>query len=238
MRSLSKSKWMEAVQSYVLYFFFYSVLGWLYEVFLEVVVYRWGFTNRGVLLGPYCPVYGVGALVFLLAFSRLMAKREPAWFRWVKPVLVFLGCMIAATAIELATSYLLEALTGAWPWQTYRDYAINFEGRIALSPSIRFGLGMLMSFYLDEGFQMEDLDLAAGVRREEYYVKMMAAWYFATALAKQYDAALPYLRQRRLDRWTHNKTIQKAVESYRITPEQKDELRSLRWKDCAKEEGV
>ena len=104
--------------------------------------------------------------------------------------------------------------------------------------TIRFGLGMLMSFYLDEGFQMEDLDLAAGVRREEYYVKMMAAWYFATALAKQYDAALPYLRQRRLDRWTHNKTIQKAVESYRITPEQKDELRSLRWKDCAKEEGV
>ena len=104
MRSLSKSKWMEAVQSYVLYFFFYSVLGWLSEVFLEVVVYRWGFTNRGVLLGPYCPVYGVGALVFLLAFSRLMAKREPAWFRWVKPVLVFLGCMIAATAIELASS--------------------------------------------------------------------------------------------------------------------------------------
>ena len=102
----------------------------------------------------------------------------------------------------------------------------------------RFGMEMLMSFYLDEGFQMEDLDLAAGVRREEYYVKMMAAWYFATALAKQYDAALPYLRQRRLDRWTHNKTIQKAVESYRITPEQKDELRSLRWKDCAKEEGV
>lgn len=99
--------------------------------------------------------------------------------------------------------------------------------------TVRFGLGMLMSFYLDEGFQMEDLDLAAGVRREEYYVKMMAAWYFATALAKQYDAALPYLRQRRLDRWTHNKTIQKAVESYRITPEQKDELRSLRWKDCA-----
>ena len=104
--------------------------------------------------------------------------------------------------------------------------------------TIRYGIGTLLSFYLDEGFQMEDLDLAAGVRREEYYVKMMAAWDFATALAKQYDAALPYLRQRRLDRWTHNKTIQKAVESYRITPEQKDELRSLRWKDCAKEEGV
>ena len=148
MRYLSKAKRFEAVQAYVLYFFFYSVLGWLYEVFLEVVVYRWGFTNRGVLLGPYCPVYGVGALVFLLCFSRLMAKREPSWIRWAKPVLVFLGCMITATAIELATSYILEALTGAWPWQTYLDYDINFEGRIALSPSIRFGLGGLLFLYV------------------------------------------------------------------------------------------
>ena len=71
MRSLSKSKWMEAVQSYVLYFFFYSMLGWLYEVFLEVVVYRWGFTNRGVLLGPYCPVYGVGALILIPSLGLL-----------------------------------------------------------------------------------------------------------------------------------------------------------------------
>ena len=148
MRYLSKARWLEALQAYVLYFFFYSVLGWLYEVFLEVVVYRWGFTNRGVLLGPYCPVYGVGALVFLLCFSRLMAKREPAWLRRVKPVLVFLGCMITATAIELVTSYILESLTGAWPWQTYRDYAINFQGRIALSPSIRFGLGGLLFLYV------------------------------------------------------------------------------------------
>ena len=101
-----------------------------------------------MLLGPYCPVYGVGALVFLLCFSKLMAKREPEWLRWVKPVLVFLGCMIAATAIELFTSYILEALTGAWPWQTYLDYAINFQGRIALSPSIRFGLGGLLFLYV------------------------------------------------------------------------------------------
>ena len=96
--------------------------------------------------------------------------------------------------------------------------------------TVRFGLGMLMSFYLDGEFRPEYLELAAGVRREEYYVRMMVAWYFATALAKQYDTALPYLEQRRLDRWTHNKTIQKAVESYRISPEQKAELRSLRWK--------
>ena len=99
--------------------------------------------------------------------------------------------------------------------------------------TVRFGLGMLMSFYLEGAFRPEYLDLAASVRREEYYVKMMAAWYFATALAKQYDAALPYVEERRLDRWTHNKTIQKAVESYRITPEQKAYLRSLRWREGA-----
>lgn len=99
--------------------------------------------------------------------------------------------------------------------------------------TVRFGLGMLLSFYLDEAFRPEYLDLAAGVRREEYYVKMMVAWYFATALAKQYAAALPYVEERRLDRWTHNKTIQQAVESYRITPEQKAYLRSLRWREGA-----
>ncbi len=97
--------------------------------------------------------------------------------------------------------------------------------------TVRFGLGMLMRFYLDEAFDPSFLELAAGLRSEEYYVNMMRAWYFATALAKQYDAALPYLTERRLDRWTHNKTIQKAVESYRITPAQKDFLRTLRWKD-------
>ena len=97
--------------------------------------------------------------------------------------------------------------------------------------TVRFGLGMLMSFYLDECLRPEYLDWAAEVKSEEYYVRMMVAWYFATALAKQYDAALPYLTGRRLEQWTHNKTIQKAVESYRITPEQKDALRALRWKN-------
>ncbi|MGI5930542.1 DNA alkylation repair protein [Pseudoflavonifractor sp.] len=97
--------------------------------------------------------------------------------------------------------------------------------------TVRFGLEMLLSFYLDECFRPEYLDWAAEVKSEEYYVRMMVAWYFATALAKQYDAALPYLTGRRLEQWTHNKTIQKAVESYRITPEQKDALRALRWKN-------
>ena len=94
--------------------------------------------------------------------------------------------------------------------------------------TIRFGVGMLLRFYLDEAFFPETLELAAGLRSEEYYVNMMIAWYFATALAKQYDAALPYIEGRRLDPWTHNKTIQKAVESYRISDAQKAYLRTLK----------
>ncbi len=96
--------------------------------------------------------------------------------------------------------------------------------------TIRFGLGMLLSHYLDEGFWPGCLELAAGVRSQEYYVNMMVAWLFATALAKQYEATLPYLEGRRLDPWTHNQTIQKAVESRRVPPAHKEYLRSLRWK--------
>ena len=96
--------------------------------------------------------------------------------------------------------------------------------------TVRFGIGMRMRYFLDEQFQPEYLEEAASIDREEYYIRMMIAWYFATALAKQYDAALPYIEQRRLPLWIHNKTVQKAVESYRITPEQKEVLRSLRRK--------
>ncbi len=94
--------------------------------------------------------------------------------------------------------------------------------------TVRFASGMLMEHFLDDDFDPALMELAASVRSDEYYVNMMTAWYFATALAKQYDAALPYLAEGRLDPWTHNKTIQKAVESFRITPQQKDELRKLR----------
>ena len=94
--------------------------------------------------------------------------------------------------------------------------------------TIRFGVGMLMEHFLDEDFDPKYPELVADLRSEEYYVNMMIAWYFATALAKQYDAVLPYIENRRLDTWTHNKAIQKSVESYRITPEQKEYLKSLK----------
>ena len=92
----------------------------------------------------------------------------------------------------------------------------------------RFGLEMLMTHFLDADFKPEYLDLAADMRLEDYYAKMMAAWFFATALAKQWDAAVTYLETRRLEPWAHNKTIQKARESYRISTEQKAYLRTLK----------
>ena len=96
--------------------------------------------------------------------------------------------------------------------------------------TVRFGVNMLMKYFLDEAFSPEYPALVASIQSEEYYVKMVVAWYFATALAKQYDAVLPYIEEHRLDAWTHNKTIQKAVESYRILPEQKLYLKTLKCK--------
>ena len=96
--------------------------------------------------------------------------------------------------------------------------------------TIRFGIGMLMAHFLDEDFAPDHLVWVAGIHSEEYYVNMMIAWYFATALAKQWDAVIPYIEQHRLDKWVHNKAIQKAVESYRITDEQKGYIRTLRVK--------
>ncbi len=94
--------------------------------------------------------------------------------------------------------------------------------------TVRFGIKMLMTHFLEEDFQAEQLRMVSVIETNEYYVNMMRAWYFATALAKQWEATLPLLTERRLDSWTRRKTIQKAVESYRISEEQKSLLRGLR----------
>lgn len=96
--------------------------------------------------------------------------------------------------------------------------------------TIRFGIKMLMDFYLDDTFHTEYLNTVASIKSDEYYVRMMIAWYFATALAKQWSYALPYIENKIMDKWVHNKAIQKAVESYRITCQQKEYLKTLRIK--------
>ena len=97
--------------------------------------------------------------------------------------------------------------------------------------TIRFGIEMLMTHFLDDDFCHEYLEWVASITNDEYYVKMMVAWYFATALAKQYEVTLPIIEQKRLVSWTHNKTIQKAIESYRITNEQKEYLKGMKIRD-------
>lgn len=123
-------------------FFSYAFLGWCYEVFLEVFIYHWGFSNRGFLFGPYCPVYGCGALLLLICLTGIQKKRK-----WYSPILIFLGTMLITTAVELLTSYVLEFTTGGWLWD-YRSYPFQFDGRIALNPSARFGLGGVLFLYV------------------------------------------------------------------------------------------
>ena len=138
---------MKKIKEYYLYFMMYAIIGWIYEVFLEVVVYKWGFSNRGVLFGPWLPVYGFGALAFIFTIYKLI-KDKPLKKKLIFIPVVFLGCMLIATLLELFTSYLCEWTMGSWPWQTYADYKYNFQARIALSPSIRFGIGGVIFLYL------------------------------------------------------------------------------------------
>ena len=138
---------LKRLQEYFLYFMMYSILGWIYEVFLEVVVYRWGFSNRGALLGPYCVVYGFGAIILIFLLSRLKNRRIPVGGISITPVLVFAGIVVITTITELIASYLMEFTRGEWMWD-YTRFSFNFQGRIALNPSIRFGIGGMVFLYI------------------------------------------------------------------------------------------
>lgn len=144
---IMKEKIFLAVKKNYIHFLAYSVIGWIYEVFLEVVVYRWGFSNRGILFGPYCPVYGFGMIIFLMTIYRVIKNKNRKTKIIMIPA-VFLGCALIATGVELIASYICEVLYGSWPWQTYADYTYNFQARIALSPSVRFGIGGVIMLYL------------------------------------------------------------------------------------------
>lgn len=138
---------MQKIEKLFFFFLATSVLGWLYEVILEVFVYRWGFSNRGVLTGPYCVVYGVGSLLLLFCLHRLLARRICVGRINIAPALVFLAIVLLTTLVELGASYLMEWLHGNWAWD-YTRFWLHFEGRIAPNPSIRFGIGGMVILYL------------------------------------------------------------------------------------------
>jgi len=120
---------------------------------------------------------------------------------------------------KILKKHLREFLPQVYEWLSAQEVYI-----------IRYGIGMLLTYYLDEEFNSEYLERVAQIRSEEYYVNMMIAWFFATALAKQYEATISYMEGYKLDKWTHNKAIQKAIESYRIEDEHKVYLRTLKIK--------
>lgn len=97
--------------------------------------------------------------------------------------------------------------------------------------AVRYGINLLMSFYLDENFDKKYLLMVSSVKSDEYYINMMRAWYFATALAKRYEETLPFIENNMLDVWTHNRTIQKSTESYRLSKEEKTYLKTLKRRD-------
>ena len=167
---------MKKVQDYFLYFMFYSVIGWIYEVFLEVVVYRWGYSDRGVLIGPYCIVYGFGAVILLLALSGLTKKKIKLGPVNVTPLLVFVGIVLITTVIELIASYIMEFTAGEWMWD-YTRFAFNFQGRIAPNPSIRFGIGGMVILYL-----LQPL-FEKGMKRIPERVRAVVFWILIILLA-------------------------------------------------------
>lgn len=125
------------IKSLMTIFFVACVVGWLYETILEVFIYKTGFSNRGFLFGPWLPVYGFGVLAFLPGFLWVSDKHIN---KVLKIALTAVFCALVATFIELVTSYILELSTGGWLWN-YNEYFCNFQGRIALDTSLRFGVG-------------------------------------------------------------------------------------------------
>lgn len=138
---------LEKARKYLIYFMLYSIIGWIYEVFLEVVIYKWGFSNRGVLFGPYCVIYGFGSLIFIITLSKLKKKKINIGKISITPILVFLGIVAISTIIELMGSYIMEFAVGNWMWD-YTRFQFNFQGRIALNPSLRFGIGGMIFLYV------------------------------------------------------------------------------------------
>ena len=141
------------IQKAVIWFMFYAIVGWIYETVLEVAIYQTGFSNRGFLYGPYLPVYGVGALIFIFALQGIKERKVKMGDIDITILIVFIGVTLISTAIELAGSYIAEIFTNKPLWN-YDEYAFNFDGRIALDTSLRFGVvGTIFLYLLQPLFQ-------------------------------------------------------------------------------------
>lgn len=137
-----KQEW----NTWFIYFLIYSMIGWIYEVLVCIIEFRIGFVNRGFLWGPYLPVYGFGGLLIILSMRGLKKKKVMIGKISVTPILCFVGIVVLTTAVELLTSYLMEIAIGQWLWD-YTEEPVHFQGRIALTTSLRFGVIGICGLY-------------------------------------------------------------------------------------------
>lgn len=135
------------LKKYFLYFLFYSFLGWTYEVILGLVFYNLGFVNRGFLFGPYLPIYGIGSLIFIILLEKSMQNKIKILNINIMPLIVFFIVVLLTTILELISTYIMDVTVGGWLWDYSYEY-MNFQGRIALIPSIRFGFGGIIILYI------------------------------------------------------------------------------------------
>lgn len=139
-------------KKYVLEFFIYSMFGWIYEVAIEYFQFHHGFVNRGFCFGPYLPIYGTGALICIIGLKNIYQKKRFIHISKDKsfnitPIFMFFAIMFVCTFVELLGSYIMEMCTDSFMWN-YSNYFLNFQGRIALNPSLRFGLGSMFFVYI------------------------------------------------------------------------------------------
>lgn len=154
MKGHMKNMKFKKIEKYFLCFLIYSFIGWLYEVLLGIFVFHLGFVNRGFLFGPYCPVYGFGALLFIYLLDRYKYNVYKVFKLNIYPLFMFIFITAITTVMELLTSYIMEFFIGEWLWD-YNNYFLNFQGRVALETSIRFGIGGMVILYILHPFLMK-----------------------------------------------------------------------------------
>lgn len=137
------------IQKKFICFIFYAILGWCFEVGYYTFYLKTAFQNRGMLLGPYLPIYGICAITCVLALGGFMKKKGGFFFKLLKMLIVYLLCTLIISAVQLGASYVLEHFTGSWGWlENFKQYDYCFENRVALIPSLKFGVAGLIVMYI------------------------------------------------------------------------------------------
>ena len=153
---------------YGLYYLVFSVIGWIYEVIVYAFEFGYGYVNRGFLFGPWLPVYGFGGIIIVFLLGNFKNKKIKIGKLVVTPIICFCIIVLVSTTTELIGSYLMEWVTGSWLWDYSMDYP-NFQGRIALKSSLRFGLIGMGGLYVLKPYMEKLLDKCRAAIPKLYY---------------------------------------------------------------------